>query len=123
MSRQITLAGQALSCTRGGRKIFSNLSFSIFSGQALAVTGPNGSGKSSLLRMIAGLLTSEAGTISFSGGEHDLTLAEQAHFLGHRDGVKLTLTVAENVAFWSDFLGGSRLNKPSAALDAVGLGD
>src|SRR5204863_2057795 len=117
MTRRLTLAVEAVSCVRGGRKILSDLSFSISSGEALEVTGPNGSGKSSLLRMIAGLLAIDAGTISFSGGERDLTLAEQSHFLGHRDGVKLMLTAQENIAFWFDFLGGDRAADPSAALD------
>src|SRR5205823_13165560 len=121
MRQHLTLSAERLGCVRGGRNIFSNLSFSIRSGEALAVTGPNGSGKSSLLRMIAGLLATEAGTISFSGGDHDLTLAEQAHFLGHRDAVKPTLTALENIAFWSDFLGGEGVSNPLAALDAVGL--
>src|SRR5437870_7572649 len=122
MTRPLTLAGTSVGCARGSRNIFSDLSFSLSSGEALAVTGPNGSGKTSLLRMIAGLLAINVGSISFSGGDHDLTLAEQAHFLGHRDAVKPTLTALENIAFWSNFLGGEGVSNPLAALDAVGLG-
>ena len=69
---------------RGGREVFCGLDFEACSGEALAVTGPNGSGKTSLLRMIAGLLTMAGGSIGLEGGETELTLPEQAHYLGHR---------------------------------------
>jgi heme exporter protein A len=124
MGGQLKLSGDGLGCIRGERNVFSNLDFSVSSGEALAVTGPNGSGKSSLLRMIAGLLATAAGSIRLTGGKNGLTLAEQTHFLGHRDAVKPSLTVLENTAFWSDFLGDDDgRTSPQAALDAVGLGD
>src|ERR1700749_3608220 len=79
------LLGEAVSCIRGERKVFSNLDFSVSAGEALAVVGPNGSGKSSLLRLIAGLLSIASGTIKLAGADDGLTLAEQAHLLAHRD--------------------------------------
>jgi len=114
------LTGQALGCVRGGRHIFSGLDFEAAAGQALAVTGANGAGKSSLLRMTAGLLPAASGTITLEGAEADLTLAEQAHYLGHRDPLKPALTVLENLDFWRDFLGGEATDG-AASLDAVGL--
>lgn len=122
MAAQLKLSGDAVSCLRGERKVFSKLDFSVVAGDALAVVGPNGSGKSSLLRMIAGLISIASGVIKLSGGDDSLTLAEQAHLLGHRDAIKPSLTVLENVAFWFDFLGGDvNHSSPVAALEAVGL--
>jgi heme exporter protein A len=100
------LCGRNVRCVRGGREVFSGLDFEASSGEALAVTGPNGSGKTSLLRLIAGLLAMAGGSIDLEGGEAELTLPEQAHFLGHRDALKPALSVAENLSFWRDFLGG-----------------
>ena len=100
--------------------MFSNLDFEATAGEALAVTGPNGSGKTSLLRLIAGLLTPSAGSIELVGGEAELTLPEQAHYLGHRDALKPALSVAENLAFWRDFLGGDE-REANESLAAVGL--
>jgi heme exporter protein A len=114
------LSGRGVRCVRGGREVFSGLDFDASSGEALAVTGPNGSGKTSLLRLIAGLLTAEGGSIGLEGGEAELTLPEQAHYLGHRDALKPALSVVENLAFWRDFLGGEAF--PIAeSLAAVGL--
>src|ERR1700760_1599272 len=100
------LSGRGVRCVRGGREVLSGLDFEVSAGQALAVTGPNGSGKTSLLRIVAGLLALAGGSIDLDGGAAELTLAEQAHYLGHRDAMKPALSVLENLSFWRDFLGG-----------------
>ncbi|MDB5502246.1 MAG: heme exporter protein CcmA [Tardiphaga sp.] len=114
------LSGRGLRCVRGGRELFSGLDFDAAAGEALAVVGPNGAGKTSLLRLIGGLLALEAGSIALDGGDAELTLAEQAHYLGHRDAMKPALTAMENLAFWAEFLGGVPAD-PAECLAAVGL--
>lgn len=114
------LSGRDISCMRGGREVFSGLDFQAASGEALAVTGPNGSGKTSLLRLIAGLLTPSGGSIDLEGGETELNLPEQSHYLGHRDAIKPALSVSENLWFWRDFLGGEAFD-PAESLAMVGL--
>src|SRR5947209_961328 len=114
------LSGRGLRCIRGGREVFSGLDFEVSAGQALAVTGPNGAGKTSLLRLIAGLLALSGGAIDLAGANSELTLPEQAHYLGHRDALKPSLSIAENLAFWRDFLGGEAFNA-EASLAAAGL--
>lgn len=115
------LSGIGLTCVRGGREVFAGLDFDVRAGEALAVTGHNGAGKSSLLRLIAGLLPAAQGRIEADGAaEADLTLAEQIHYLGHRDALKPALTVQENLAFWLDYLGGAR-GGLEASLATAGL--
>ena len=115
------LSGRGIRCVRGGREVFSGLDFLVSSGEALAVTGANGSGKTSLLRMIAGLLALSGGSIDLAGGEKELTLAEQAHYLGHRDAMKPALSVLENLSFWRNFLGGEVFD-PRQSLEQAGIG-
>jgi heme exporter protein A len=100
------LMGSDLACFRGGRQVFSGLSFSVAAGEALVVLGPNGVGKSSLLRLLAGLVTRSGGALTLEGGDPELTIGEQAHYLGHQDALKPSLTVDENLGFWSRYLGG-----------------
>jgi heme exporter protein A len=116
----LRLSASGLSCVRGFRRVFSDLSFQLRSGEALALTGPNGAGKSSLLRLTAGLLRPAAGTIALEGGEAERTIGEQAHYLGHLDALKPALTVAENLTFWCRYLNGVA-SPPEAGLAAVGL--
>ena len=113
------LEGTDLVCVRGGRVVFGELDFSLGGGEALLVTGPNGAGKSSLLRMIAGLVQMASGRLRLVDGHADRTIAEQAHYLGHQDALKGALTVAENLDFWSRYLGDP--GNQAAALEAVGL--
>ncbi|OKO82218.1 heme ABC exporter ATP-binding protein CcmA [Bradyrhizobium sp. NAS96.2] len=114
------LSGRNLKCVRGGREVFSGLDVSATAGEALAVTGPNGAGKTSLLRVLAGLLVPAEGTVALEGGDAELSLPEQAHYLGHRDALKPALNVAENLSFWREFLGG-KTEDAGRCLAAVGL--
>ncbi|AWL92873.1 MULTISPECIES: heme ABC exporter ATP-binding protein CcmA [Bradyrhizobium] len=114
------LSGRGIVCVRGGREVFAGLDFEAVAGEAVAVVGRNGSGKTSLLRLIAGLLVPAGGTIVLDGGDAEMTLPEQCHYLGHRDALKPALSVAENLTFWADFLGGERLDF-AQSLATVGL--
>jgi heme exporter protein A len=115
------LVVSGLGLIRGTTPVFSGVEFALCEGEALVVLGPNGAGKSSLLRAIAGLLRPAAGSIGLEGGAPDLTLAEQAHYLGHQDAFKPSLTVAENLEFWMQFLGPSEGPGLDRALEAVEL--
>jgi heme exporter protein A len=114
------LWGRDVRCVRGDREVFAGLDFEVSAGEALAVTGRNGSGKTSLLRLIAGLLVPAGGAIDLEAADTELTLPEQAHYLGHRDAAKPALSVAENLAFWQDFLGGGTADT-GQCLATVGL--
>lgn len=115
-SARITVEG--LSGGRGGMTLLRDVSFALGPGEALRVTGPNGTGKSTLLRMLAGLVRPDAGTIRYMLGEQSAAAGDCLHYLGHLNAMKPQLTVAENLAFWAGFSGGGAWE---AALDAVGL--
>jgi heme exporter protein A len=116
------LSAGDLACVRSGRNIFSGLNFFLDAGTALLVSGNNGAGKSSLLRMIAGLVRVARGRIELRGGEPELSVAEQSHLLGHQDPIKPALSVAENLQFWTAYLGKGGLS-PASAMAAVALDD
>jgi len=118
------LEGSGLACIRGGREVFAGLGFSVDGGTALLITGRNGAGKSTLLRVIAGLVRLTGGRLTLSDSDAEATVAEQAHYLGHLDALKPSLTVAENLRFWAEYLGNAKptADDTNAALTAVGLG-
>jgi heme exporter protein A len=116
------LIAEKLSGERGGQPVFADVDFSLGAGAALTVLGPNGSGKSTLLRVVAGLLPAAGGKVLLEdGGEAYPTVASAAHYLGHLNAMKPTLTVAENLAFWRDFSGEADV-AVGEALETVGLG-
>lgn len=67
----------------GGRRLLESVNARVASGELLALVGPNGVGKTTLLRAIAGLHPSSAGTISVDGNEIGaLTPAQRALRVG-----------------------------------------
>ena len=119
----------ALCVKRGERPIFEGLSFAVSEGEALVLTGPNGVGKTTLIRTIAGFLRPASGTIRLQGAQDDREIAEQCHYVGHANGSKASLTVAENVEFWCAYLSGGedaagrtgRRERIDDALETFGL--
>lgn len=112
-----------LTCRRGGRTVFRDLSFRLREGAAAMVRGPNGAGKSSLLRQIAGFVPLAAGDVRLGG--HSL-LADRSGFqdlvayAGHLDAVKPALTIAQNLEGWAAIFEAAP-GKIDAALSRFGL--
>lgn len=64
-----SLAATAVTAAYGRRVVLRDCSFSLHSGEIVAVVGPNGAGKSTLLRVLAGLLRPAAGAVALDGQE------------------------------------------------------
>jgi heme exporter protein A len=117
------LVADDLACRRGGRLIFSGLSFALPPGGALVLTGANGSGKSSLLRVLATLLSPAAGRLLWGGAPvADDVAGYRAWlgYLGHLDAIKPALGVRETLAFWAGMRGAVQ-PRLDVALAAFGL--
>ncbi|MDB5508642.1 MAG: ccmA [Hyphomicrobiales bacterium] len=97
------LIAEDLSLERGGRKLLAHVDLALESGQALAITGANGAGKSTMLRALAGLLPPAQGRVRLVGAP-DEDVASHAHYVGHLDASKPTLTARENLVFWQAML-------------------
>ena len=65
-----------------GRVLLDDASFRVGEGAVAALVGPNGSGKTTLIRLIAGDLTPQSGTVTTSGG-----LGVMRQFIGGIRGV------------------------------------
>jgi heme exporter protein A len=114
------LIAENLACERSGRRVFAGLTFTVEPGRALVVRGPNGAGKSSLLRLIAGLIEPAGGSLRLDDASDERNLAEQSHYIGHKDALKPALTPRELLIFWQAMLGRPAL-APDEALAALGL--
>ena len=116
------LCVDALAAERGGRAVFSDLSFAVEPGTLLHVSGANGAGKTTLLRILAGLAAASAGSTQWQRADSSLLAAEAACFVGHANAFNEALTVRENLAYAAAL---SALNADSiaivSALDAFGV--
>lgn len=107
------LTATDLACVRGDRRLFAKLGFTLTSGERLHVTGENGSGKTSLLRMLCGLSSPEAGEIRWMDKpivQHRDEYHNAVLYLGHHNAIKEELTALENL-------------RTSAALAGIAMGD
>ncbi|MFA7433378.1 MAG: ATP-binding cassette domain-containing protein [Gemmobacter sp.] len=68
MARAPLLQLSGISLTFGGDPVFSGLDLAIQPGDRLALVGRNGSGKSTLMKVMAGLVEPDAGTVSAAPG-------------------------------------------------------
>ena len=102
-----------LAVARGGVTVLQGVSFRVMAGQALILRGPNGSGKTTLLRTLAGLQPPVAGTIDLP--------PEAAAYGAHADGLKSTLTVRENLAFWAAIHGTDTVDSAMTGMDVASL--
>jgi heme exporter protein A len=93
-----------ITCSKGGRILFTNLSYTIGDCCALLIKGENGSGKTSLLNIIAGLAKPDKGDILYANekvnGRHWPEFCSIIHYIGHKNALKPELTVEENINFW-----------------------
>src|SRR5258708_31910778 len=64
---QSMLEAVNLECTRGDRRLFKNLNFSIKPGELIELRGANGTGKTSLLRILSGLSSPAHGEVRWNG--------------------------------------------------------
>ncbi len=108
---QLTLSNLAVA--RGGVTVLQGLSFTLAPGKALILRGPNGSGKTTLLRTLAGLQPPASGSFDLP--------PDAVAYAAHADGLKSTLTVAENLTFWAAIYGGPPIDHALHALDLVAL--
>lgn len=105
MNTNAKLEAKQLRCIRQGKWIFPAVTFTLRGGEMLLIEGSNGAGKSSLLRMLAGTATPAAGDIFWNAKPVQENLSEYVetlHYLGHTNGIRLGLTVAENLRLTSE---------------------
>ncbi len=137
------IAVDGLTLSRGERVLFRDLSFSLASGEAVALIGANGAGKTSLLRAIAGFIRADVGTVTFFGeysagnsktesgdrmdtrettatGDPAGRRASCFHWLGHLDGLKGARRARDELAFQAAWLGADP-DGIAAAVDVLAL--
>lgn len=77
------LSADQISKSYNDRWLFKNLTLGISAGEKFALVGENGAGKTTLLKILAGVLPSDSGTISFREGVRMGYLTQQPVAEGH----------------------------------------
>ena len=99
----IVLAGVAR--TYGPLIALDGVDLTVPAGSSVALMGANGAGKTTLLRLVAGLCTPTAGTVTIAGvdrREAGGRLRAMLGYVGHESMLYGDLTVRENLTFHAD---------------------
>src|SRR5579875_853441 len=106
----------------------NRVDFTVTPGEIFGLVGPDGAGKTTIMRMLAGVLPPDSGTIHLDGID---VIAEPEHakphlsYMPQRFGLYEDLTVAENIRFYAELFAvprRDRVKRAAQLLDAAALG-
>lgn len=110
------LCADGLTVRRGEVAVLEGVTMRLAAGGVLLLRGPNGIGKTTLLRVLAGLAVPAAGRLTVD--------PDAIAYSGHADGIKATMSVAENLAFWARVFGArAGIGRAMAAFELEALAD
>jgi len=112
----------------GEKTVLDGVSLSVGSGELMALLGPSGCGKSTFLRVVAGLLPQDAGSVRIEDKDMENTPARErgVGFVFQDYALFPRMTVIENIAFGLRIRGveaRERSRKARAMIDLVGLSE
>lgn len=100
------LTAHNISCFRGTRELYHDLSFEVNPGEAWVFTGKNGAGKSTLLSALINLFPLSSGEVLWNGKPIHSQLYDfhdQVILLGHKPGLKGRETPTEHLQRWASY--------------------
>src|SRR5262249_3594574 len=104
-----------------------DLTFSVRRGEIFGLVGPDGAGKTTTMRMLAGILTPDRGSINVAGCDvlaNPEAVKTRISYMPQRFGLYEDLTVDENLRFYADLFGVTRKARQERAeplLEACGM--
>lgn len=116
----VSVEGAALAYR--GRPALRGLDLTLVRGTTLALLGPNGAGKTSLIRLLAGRLAPDAGSVRILGGDPhaDRATRKRIGFVPQEIALYPRLTVAENLDVFARLAGLKRGERRGAVSAAIG---
>ena len=95
----------------GDLRAVDHLSFSVDRGEIFGLVGPDGAGKTTTMRMLAGIMVPESGSITVAGCDvlaDPEAVKNRISYMPQRFGLYEDLTVNENIRFYADLFGVAR---------------
>lgn len=117
----LRVAGAALAYR--GTPVLEGVDLTLGAGETLALLGPNGAGKTSLMRLIAGRLAPQVGTVRFAGDDpHRSPAARRAiGWVPQEIALYPRLSVAENLSVFAQLAGVARRERAEAVARGLSL--
>jgi len=113
----------------GEVRAVDGLSLEVYAGEIFGLVGPDGAGKTTALRMLAGVMSADSGSVRVAGcdvGRDPEGAKSLLSYMSQRFGLYEDLTVDENIRFYADLFGvrrKQRVQRSQELLAAAGLSD
>ncbi len=126
---QSAVKAEALTKSFPGVRAVDHLSFEVHSGEIFGLVGPDGAGKTTTLRMLAGVMPADEGSVTVAGSDVIRDPEGAKHHLSYmpqRFGLYEDLTVDENIRFYADLFGVKKAERDQRAtqlLQAAGMSE
>jgi ABC-2 type transport system ATP-binding protein len=99
-----------------------NLNLEVAAGEIFGLVGPDGAGKTAVLRMMAGIMSADAGAITIAGCDviqHPEAVKVQISYMPQRFGLYEDLTVDENIRFYADIFRINRVQREQRSVELL----
>jgi ABC-2 type transport system ATP-binding protein len=126
---QSAVIAEGLTKNFPGVRAVDHVSFEVHAGEIFGLVGPDGAGKTTTLRMLAGVMPPDEGSVVVAGSDVILDPEGAKHHLSYmpqRFGLYEDLTVDENIRFYADLFGVKKAERDQRAtqlLQAAGMGE
>ncbi len=105
----------------GSRTALNGLNLTLSRGRIVGLLGPNGSGKTTLIKLLAGLLVPESGSIRVSGMPPSVETKKIVSYLPDKDYLNDWMKVTDLLAFFADFYADFDRQKALEMMQRLGL--
>ena len=119
MDNVLTVMG--LTKSYGHTLALNNLYMHLKPGRIVGLLGPNGSGKTTLLKLIAGLLTANAGTIQICGQDIGPQTKSIVSYLPDRTYLRNNQKIKDQLSFFQDFYADFDRQRAETMLQHLGI--
>jgi ABC-2 type transport system ATP-binding protein len=126
---QSAVIAEGLTKNFPGVRAVDHLSFEVHAGEIFGLVGPDGAGKTTTLRMLAGVMPPDEGSVVVAGSDVIRDPEGAKHHLSYmpqRFGLYEDLTVDENIRFYADLFGVKKAEREQRAtqlLHAAGMSE
>lgn len=101
--------------------VIKHLSLSVHKGESLAIVGESGAGKSTLIKVIAGLLIPQQGTLKVDGYQATSAQISSLFFLQSQEDILFNASVLENITLFDPYFDESKFKVIDELLAALNL--
>lgn len=105
----------------GGKIALSGVSLALGGGKIIGLLGSNGSGKTTLLKMVAGILTPTAGSISVCGMPVGVETKKLVSFLPERTYLNDWMRISQMLEYFADFYKDFDMERAKKMLQSLGV--